>query len=151
MLKVAAAIATAAAILVVCWPAIDSTENEIASSRAAPLPPPNAELASPPRAVSTANPSINTPPIGVLAEEASARYQELARETRDWSDLSRWVSGIDLSSNEGLGISATAADWMGDVTTGLEPLTQSTSATIRSLLHALPAEDSVAPSEERAS
>jgi len=149
-LKIAAALATAAAIMVACWPALFSTKKEMASRPRRPAQPTMVDLASQPR---DAEANISAPPIGLLAQEASARYQDLARETRDWSDLSQWVPeiGVSLSVNEPSGTSEAGTDWVGDVTTGLEPLTQSTSATLRSLLQALPGADSIAVSEERAS
>lgn len=153
MLKIVAALTTAAAITVACWPALFAPEVQIAQPRQLPAESPPVVVATPPQPVVDSPSAINPPPISALAQEASARYQELARETRDWPDFSRWVPslGVSLTSNAAPNGSSAAADWMGEVTTGLEPLRQSTSATLQSLMQALPGEASVSPSEERAS
>jgi predicted anti-sigma-YlaC factor YlaD len=149
-LKLAAALAAAAAIMVACWPALFLRDARTANRESqidsrSPVVPEDTAAQDVPQLVS--------PPIGALAQEASARYQELAREARAWSDISPWLPnlGVSLSEGEPPVLSSSAADWMGELTTGLQPLTQSTSATLKSLLQALPGEASGGPGEERAS
>jgi hypothetical protein len=151
--KIAASLTTAAAITVACWPALFPRKLDMARPRQMPAEPPSYDVAVPRPAAVDRAPEIGAPPLSALVQEASTRYQELARESREWSDVSRWIPslGVSFSSNERPGVASVAAEWMGEVTSGLEPVTRSTSATLQSLLQALPDETAVAAGKERAS
>jgi len=155
--KIAALAATAAAILIACWPALlaereDPRLHQVTIDVPVRRATPEAVLTAP-----STLPQVNQAAVDNVASQASEAKAELTVDTEQLAGLSNWASELSTSLSlsdarlSAAGIPSAATDWMGEVTTGLEPMKQSTVSTLQSLLYVLPPDVAADAREERAS